>query len=235
MRITIHILAAIILLAIFACSESPNSSQVDYSSSSKVPSSSSNLSASSSENSSVSNGRACEYSGDEDFGINEILFCAEMPSNMPNLYAQRTLCEEEGGAWVNTSCPKGEKYTCIDEEEEDEYAKGILYKIYADGLTCSDLELKNVNGNGGVITKGGACGPFTPEPKIPLSVCVEFPELSAGFIKLACAELETAFAEECPRLSADLKCYDSEEEMIYYFYGEAVFSRTCKDFEMEDF
>jgi len=155
-----------------------------------------------------------------------------MPIDMPNLKAQRAECKEDGGTWVNSSCPSGEKYTCIDDEDENE--KDVLYKLYTDIITCGDLSLKNTDGID-IVSKGGACGPYIPNPRVPLSMCVEFPELSTGLIRLSCAGLKAPFINKCSNLSADLICYDTEEEMVYYFYGEAVSSLACKNFDMEEF
>jgi hypothetical protein len=149
---------------------------------------------------------------------------------MPDMREFKTDCEEEGGVLVQT-CPSGEKLTCTD--EEDEY--NILYKFYVDGFTCGSLGLKNADGSGGIAAKGGACGPFTTEPGVPFSTCLEFPELLTGIIKLSCSKFKTTFREECPRQNADLICYEPEEEMIFYFYGEAMSSLVCEDYNMEEY
>jgi hypothetical protein len=149
---------------------------------------------------------------------------------MPNLQEHKTKCEQSEGTWVS-ACPSGEKAACID--EEDNYEKDILHKIYADGLTCGDLGMKNTDGSVKIVKKGGSCGPFAPDESIPVSMCIEFPELPTGTIKISCAWLEVPFASECP-VNADLVCYNPEEKMISHLYGEAVSSYTCESFKMED-
>jgi hypothetical protein len=146
-----------------------------------------------------------------------------------NLQEHITECEEDGGIWVN-ACPGGEKITCIDDEDTED----ILYKIYANGFTCSALSLKNADGSKDTVSKGGACGPFSPIKNIPFSMCTEFPELSTALIKLSCTGIQAPFANECPG-NADLICYDPEDEAISHFYGQAIYSRTCEDFDMEKF
>jgi len=227
MRITIPTLAAAISLTVFACSESPSSTTDDSSSSEAVLSSSSDEPGGSS--SSGITGSACQYSGEE-FGISGLFICADVPSDAPNWLAQKIECDEDGGTWID-ACPSGEKAICID--EEDENAKDVLYKLYADGFTCGDFSLKNADGSTDIISKGGACGPFMPAENVPFSMCAEFPELPTSIIKLSCTELEAPFANECPG-NADLICYDPEEEMISHLYGEAVLDLTCKDLDMEE-
>lgn len=148
---------------------------------------------------------------------------------MPDLQKYKNECEEEERALVN-DCPSGEKITCI--AEEDKY-ENVLYKIYADGFACGDFMMKNADGSEGIVSKGGACGPFVLGENVPISMCVEFPEFPTGIIKLSCAYLEAPFANECPG-NADLSCYDPEEEAITNLYGEAVSSFTCEDFGWED-
>jgi hypothetical protein len=152
-----------------------------------------------------------------------------VPSDAPNWLAQKIECDEDGGTWID-ACPSGEKATCID--EEDENAKDVLYKLYADGFACGDFSLKNADGSTDIIPKGGACGPFMPAENVQFSMCAEFPELPTSIIKLSCTELEAPFANECPG-NADLICYDPEEEMISHLYGFAVLSLTCEDLDME--
>jgi hypothetical protein len=151
---------------------------------------------------------------------------------MSDLQKYKTECEEvDDGTWIN-ACPGGEKATCI--YEEDDYDKEVLYKIYADGFTCGDLGMKNTDGSVDIVQKGGACGPFVPGENIPVSMCVELPELPTGTIKLSCAWLEVPFVSECPA-NANLICYNPEEDGISYLYGEAVSSYTCEDFGWEAF
>jgi len=212
-KISIPALAAAISLAVFACSESPTSSS-EGSSSSENPSSSSK---------GLLSGNACEYSG-EKFGLSGLFICEEAPSNTPSLQE----CVDEGGVFVN-ACPKGEKVKCIDDDDDN-----VLYKIYAKGFTCGDLELKNLDGSKDIVPKGGACGPFAPYGKnVPLSLCIEFPELSTSMIKFSCASEEIPFVDKCPS-NADLVCYDQENEAITYLYGGAVSSSTCESFGMEE-
>jgi len=222
MRIAILTLAVAISLAVFACSESP-SSPADGSSSSVVLSSSSGGEVS-------FMGRACEYSSEE-FGLSEVFSCADIPSDMPNLQEHEAECKSDGGTWVS-ACPSGEKATCID--EEDPYEKVILYKFYSDGFVCSDLLLKNADGSEDNVSKGGAC--FISRSS-KFSMCAEFPELPTSIIKLSCAEMGAPFVNECSK--ADLTCYDPnaiepEKKMISHFYGEAMSSLTCEDFDMEE-
>ena len=228
MKVTVSVLAVAISLAVFACSESPNSPSEDGSSSS-------GLAPSSSSDGDYELYRACRYSG-EMFGVSGPFACDEVASDIsiPSLKWLRADCEKESGTLAK-SCPKGEKITCID--EENEYYKDISTKVYIDDIACRDLGLKNIDGSEEIVKKGGACGLFRPEPKVPLSACVEMPGLSTGFIKLICAdeEFRAPFLEECPRHNADLICYSPEEEVIAYYYGEAVFSLTCEDIDMEEY
>jgi len=238
MKIKTSILATAISLTIFACSESP-SSPSDDSSSSEVLSSSSHgtggsssselLSSSSSALAGTTDGKACQYSG-EDFGLDGLTICEEIPSNTPDMYERKIECEQEGGTWLK-SCPSGEKASCINDiDEEDD----TLYKLYTkDFYTCGDLLMKNADGSEDVVSMGGACGPFRPK-NVPLLLCTEFREVPTTIVKISCAELETSFVERCPVGQADLICYNPEEKMISYFYGEAVQSHTCEDFKMEE-
>jgi hypothetical protein len=151
---------------------------------------------------------------------------------MLDLQKYKTECEEEGGAWAN-DCPGGEKVACI--FEEDEYDKDVLYKIYADDFACGDLLMKNADGSEDTAPKGGACGQYFPYGEIiPLSVCLEFPEMPTKLIKLSCAMEEIPFANKCPS-NANLVCYDSEDESIVYYYGEAISSVTCEYLGFEEF
>jgi len=210
MRIVISTLAVAISLTVFGCSESPSSSSTEDSSSSVLSSSSSSIIA--------VEGTACEYSGEE-FGIAGPFVCKEAPSFL----GSKAECEKDGGSWVST-CPSEEKATCISEENTED----VLYKLYADGFSCGDLMLKNADGSEDIVPKGGACGPFTPK-NVPISMCVDFPELSTNVVRLSCVELDAPFAKECP-INTDLTCYQPEEGIIYHFYGEAVFPYTCKNF-----
>ncbi|GBU25814.1 hypothetical protein R83H12_02472 [Fibrobacteria bacterium R8-3-H12] len=223
MRIAVFTLAAAVSLAVFACSESPSSAPDEGSSNP----SSSVVTSSSSGAFNGSKGRACQYPG-EDFGVSGLFVCGEAPSDMADLQTFKSDCKDEGGTWIN-ACPSGEKTTCI--YEEDEYDKNVLYKIYADSLACGDLLMKNTDGNEDIVQKGGACGPFTPKTAT-FSMCAEFPELPTSIVKLSCADLETTFASECPS-DANLVCYDPDEEMIYYFYDEAMSSLTCGSIGLE--
>jgi len=228
MRITVPTLAAAISLWVFACSELPSSPSAD-SSSSEVPSSSSNGANGNGSSSSVA-GKACEYSGEE-FGISGLLLCEDIPGDMPNLQTHKIECGEDGGTWVNNACPAGERTVCI--SEENEYEKEILYKLYTDSIVCGDLMLKNTNGSEDIVSKGGACGPFFLQEGIPISMCIEFPEISTVMIKFSCTHMEYPFASECPG-NADLTCYIPENETISHIYGKEASLFTCKDLNMEE-
>jgi hypothetical protein len=205
-RITIHALITAISITVFACSDSLSSADDSDPNAIDI---------------------ACQYQGEE-YGINGLLICEEATSNAANLQERKTECEEDGGVWVN-ACPSGEKATCINDEDE----KDVLLKIYADNFTCGDFMLKNADGSESIISKGGACGPFKHTENSPISLCFEFPEFPTGTVRLGCAELEIPFLNECQN-NADLVCYTPEEGMFTHFYGEAISSFTCKDFEMEE-
>jgi len=234
-KITVPTLAMAISLAIFACSESPSSSSGESSSSELLSSSlvmyssSSGNSVSSSSITEVIGGRACQLSIEE-LNINGPLMCGEAPSDMADLDVFRADCEDEGGVWA-IACPSGETTTCI--YEEDEYDKNVLYKLYVEDFSCSMFGAKNADGSDDVVVEmGGACGPYTPE-NLPLSLCLEFPNIPTAILKLSCMELEAPFVNKCPN-NADLACYDPEDETNYYFYGAAASSFTCKRFGKED-
>ncbi len=231
MKLKTSILATAITLTAFACSDSP-SSPSDDSSGSEVLSSSSETgnTVSSSSVPRVTEGRACEYIG-EDFGFDGLTICEEMPTNAPDMYERKVECELEGGTWIN-ACPSGEKATCINDEDEE--TKDISYKLYTeDFYTCGDLFMKNADGSEDVISMGGACGPFNPVEYVPISACSEFRELPTTIVKAVCAEQKVPFANECPGY-ADLICYSPEEKVISYFYGAAARSYYCEDLGMEE-
>ncbi len=231
MRIMIFILMTVIFLTVFACSESPSSPANKDSGSSVISSSSSSGGVNSLSSSSGGNsleGRACIFSGEE-IGVSGIFACEEYPVDLKNIQAHKTECEKDGGSWEN-KCPNNERIICIDEEDED--AKDIFIKIYANNVTCRDLDLKNADEYEDIIAEGGACGPFKSQEKAPFSICIEFPELSTSIINISCAELNVPFIEKCPGNSG-LICYDPEEETVSHFYGENISSFTCEDFDME--
>jgi len=241
MKIKISILATAISLTVFACSESPSSPSDDSSSSEVISSSSQETIGNSSSSSSVvsssssipvgtTEGRACEYIG-EDFGFDGLTLCEEMPADTPNMYEHKIDCELEGGTWIN-ACPSGEKATCIDDEDEE--TKDISYKLYTESFyTCSDLFMKNADGSEDVISMGGACGPYKLVETVPLLVCSEFRGFPTTIVKFSCAEQKVPFSDECPGY-ADLTCYNPEEDMISYFYGEGTRELYCEDFDMEE-
>jgi len=216
MRVTIPTLAAAISLMVFACSESPSSSNGDSSSSGGSSSSAFD----------PTEGRACAYSG-EMYGLGSELFvCGEISSDEPGLYMQRAECEGAGGTLLST-CPSGEKATCIDEDDED-----ILIKLYLDDFACSDLGWKNADGS--EDAKGGACGPFQVPGGAQLSQCTEYTELSTISIRAMCNGFSLPFADECPG-NADLTCYSPEEEKTVHFYGKMdEFKISCEGMGMEE-
>ena len=237
MKIAIPTLAAAISLAVFACSESPSAPPAEDSSSSgeavssssegTSSSSSSRIPSSSSSLPDITGGRACQYSGEE-IGVSGLFVCAEAQEEPPDWQEHKTQCQEDGGTWA-IACPSDEKATCVDEEDEDD----ILYKIYADGIACADLELKNADGSEDIVSESGVCGPFKPAEDVPFSMCVEFPELSTFIVRRSCVRLQAPFANECPR-GAYIVCKDPETGMISHLYGFAVLDLTCEDLGMEE-
>jgi len=230
-KITIPTLAAAISLAVFACTESPSSSDDTESSSSGnivSPSSSSKTESSSSGNSSSKNA-ACKYTG-EQFGLSSALFACEEDKNVYNLQERKEECIEEGGTFVD-ACPSGEKHTCISDEEEYE---NLILKIYANDVACGDFNLKNADGSESIVPKGGACGPFSYIQGI--SICSEIPEIPTFLVKATCsAELEVPFVNECPS-NADLVCSKVENgiKYVFHYYSESLSGYSCNALGMED-
>jgi hypothetical protein len=159
------------------------------------------------------------------YGLTDTFACAETPG----LQKHKDECEEDDGIWID-ACPSGEKVICIDEEYADE-----VLKVYAEGWTCGDLGLKNIDGSEDPVSSiGGACGPYTSNPRF--SMCVEYPELPASYVKLVCSSLEAPFVKECPTANARLICHNPKDEVkiLYYFYSEETLSLTCEALDLED-